>query len=759
MQKSLLIVESPAKAKTLGKYLGPNFEVLASVGHIKNLPQSKLGVDIENGFEPQYKVIAGKKAVLKRIKDSAKTADAIYLAPDPDREGEAIAFHLAQELGDDKPIYRVLFHEIIKSAVQKAIDNPTKLDVHKYNSQQARRVLDRLVGYLISPILWDKVRRGLSAGRVQSVAVKLIVDREREIQSFIPVEYWSLGAVVLGQEPPSFKCRLHRMDSGKKVEIDNGETAHRIRDEIQNASLKVKEITRKDRRRNPSAPFITSTLQQEAARKLGFSAKRTMRVAQQLYEGIEIGAEGPEGLITYMRTDSTRISKESLEELRAYIKETFGPENLPKTAKAFKSRKSSQDAHEAIRVTGVARTPTSLKPFLDKDQFRLYELIWKRYVSCQMSSAIYDAMTIDIEAGNHILRATGARLKFAGFMAVYIEGVDDESEGGDKEQDGLLPALEAGQSLTLEELEAVQHFTQPPPRFSEPALIRVLEEQGIGRPSTYASILSNVIDRHYVEKESRRLKPTELGVVINDMLIEQFPNLFSETFTATMEEELDQVAEGDLPWRSVLERYYGELAERIEYAKEHMQDLKRAGVATDHVCEECGNPMVLKWGRNGQFLACTGYPECKNTKEARIDVMGKIEIEEPEKVEEPCPKCGSELMVKRGKFGKFIACTNYPDCDHTSNYAKDIPGGKVEDNPDGPKVGDVQGTCPQCGSDMTVKRSRYGLFLGCSSYPDCKKTKRLPKKKKVEVEDDEGEVDGVAAKAPATPPSTASSQA
>ncbi len=719
MSKSLVIVESPAKARTIANYLKDDYVIKASVGHVKDLPESRLGVDIENGFVPQYQVIKGKIKVLREIQKAAEKTEAIYLATDPDREGEAIAWHIAEEL--NRPldrVHRVLFNEITSRSVREAIRKPQRLNKDKFEAQQARRILDRLVGYLISPLLWDKVRRGLSAGRVQSVAVRLLCEREKEIQAFTPQEYWTLEALLEGSSPPSFKAILSRIDS-KKAEIKTEKAARAILQDLSSCSFAVKDIERKERRKNPPPPFITSQLQQEAWRKLHFTAKKTMSLAQRLYEGVELGQEGSTGLITYMRTDSVRISPEALAEVRQFIAEKFGAAYLPENPNFYKSRKTAQEAHEAIRPTSVMRNPETIKPYLDKDPFALYELIWNRFVACQMNPAVYDQTSVDIQAGKYLFRASGSLLLFPGFMALYIETADENGEREDAEE-GKLPDLSVGEALKLLGLTPEQHFTQPPPRYTEATLIRELEEKGIGRPSTYATILDNIQEREYAAKEKGRLYPTELGCLVSDILVENFPEILDVQFTAQMEDELDKVEEGQLPWVQALEDFYEPFQKDLEKAKVEMQDMKGKGIPTDLNCEKCGAPMVIKLGRHGQFLACSNYPQCKNTKEFQRNHTGEVEVVEEKPVQETCEKCGASMVVKTGRFGKFLACSNYPQCKNTKRILVNGEG-KLEVAQDE----ESSETCEKCGASMVVKTGRFGKFLACSNYPQCKNTKRM----------------------------------
>ena len=718
MAKPLIIVESPAKARTITNYLKDQYVVIASVGHIKDLPQSRLGVDIESGFIPEYSVIKGKIKVLKEIKKAAEKAEAIYLATDPDREGEAIAWHIAEELKrPSQNIHRVLFNEITARSVREAMAHPGRLNRNKFEAQQARRILDRLVGYLISPLLWEKVRRGLSAGRVQTVAVRLLCEREREIQAFVFQEYWTIDAFLEGSNPPSFKAALFKIDS-KKPALTNQEETQAILRDLSALPFSVKGIERKERRKFPPPPYITSQLQQEASRKLRFTAKKTMALAQRLYEGVELGQEGPVGLITYMRTDSVRLSPEALQEVRRFIGEKYGASYLPENPIFYKSRKTAQEAHEAIRPTSLKYDPEMVKPFLSPDHLALYELIWNRFVACQMNPAVYDQTSIDIEAGRYLFRTTGSILLFPGFMTLYIEATEENGESQD--QEGKLPELTAGESLKVLNLTPEQHFTQPPPRYTEATLIKDLEENGIGRPSTYAAILDNIQEREYAAKEKGRLFPTDLGCLVNDLLVENFRDIFDIQFTAQMEDELDKVEEGQMPWTQVLQDFYDPFQNDLVKAKDQMQDLKGKGMPTALTCDKCGAPMVIKLGRHGQFLACSNYPDCKNTKEFLKKESGEIAVVEEKPVEEACDKCGAPMAVKTGRFGKFLACSNYPKCKNTKKILVNGEG-KLE-------VAQEEATseiCEQCGAPMVIKTGRFGKFLACSNYPKCKTTKRI----------------------------------
>jgi DNA topoisomerase-1 len=698
----LLIVESPTKAKTLQKYLGRGYQVKASVGHVRDLPKSKLGVDVEKNFEPSYVVIRGKSKVVQEIRKAAKDADIVYLGPDPDREGEAIAWHIAHEIRKVAPkVKRVLFHEITKTAVKHALEHPLELDQLKFESQQARRILDRLVGYQISPLLWTKVRRGLSAGRVQSVAVRIIVERERAIRAFVPVEYWSLTAELAAGTPPPFEAKLSKVGDAK-ADIKTGEEANRIADAIRGLPLKVNSVERKERRRFAQPPFTTSTLQQEAGRKLRYTAKKTMATAQRLYEGLEVGDEGAVGLITYMRTDSVRVSDEAIAAVRAHISTSFGASYLPQNPNTYRSKKSAQEAHEAIRPTSLEYPPDRIKKFLQADEFKLYSLIWNRFVASQMAPAVYDQTTIDVVAGagEYTLRATGSILKFKGYLATYMEGKDEVEE---TDEGRSLPPVSEGEPVSLRQLVPAQHFTQPPPRFTEASLVKELEEDGIGRPSTYAAIISTIQDKGYVHKAEGRFAPTELGEIVNDLLVEAFPDVLGVKFTARMEEELDEVEEGRTGWTNVLHEFYEGFKQSLERAHIDMRDVKREEIPTDIPCEKCGKMLVVKWGRNGSFLACSGYPECRNTKEYTKSADGKIEVVPEQTTDEKCPDCQSAMAVRRGRFGKFLACTRYPECKGTRPITTGI-------------------ACPEnCGGQLVEKRSKRGkIFYSCSSYPNCK---------------------------------------
>ncbi|NQX57403.1 type I DNA topoisomerase [Paenibacillus qinlingensis] len=682
MADSLVIVESPAKAKTIGKYLGSKFIVKASMGHIRDLPKSQIGVEVDRNFEPKYITIRGKGSILKELKDASKKVKKIYLAADPDREGEAIAWHLAHylDVGPDE-LCRVVFNEITKEAVKDAFKTPRRINQDLVNAQQARRILDRLVGYKISPLLWKKVKKGLSAGRVQSVAVKLIQDRENEIKAFEPEEYWSITA-VLDAGKTVFEAKYHS-HNGEKKELHSQEDVDLILAAMGNEAFTVKEVKEKERQRNPSPPFITSSMQQEAARKLNFRASKTMSVAQQLYEGIDLGKEGTVGLITYMRTDSTRISPIAQEEAKDFIMTKYGPTFYPETPRQYlKKNANAQDAHEGIRPTSVLREPDQMKAFLSKDQYRLYKLVWDRFVASQMASAILDTMTIDLNAGETIFRANGSKMKFAGFMKVYVESNDD----GTTEEDKLLPPLSKGDSLPKQSVEPKQHFTQPPPRYTEARLVRALEEMGIGRPSTYAPTLETIQKRGYVAIEEKKFVPTELGELVIQLMQEFFPEILDIEFTAHMEEELDFVEEGKEDWVRVLDTFYTSFEKRLEFAEEEMKEIEIQDEVSDEICEKCGKHLVYKMGRFGKFLACSGFPDCRNTKPIIKDIGVT------------CPTCHTgKIVERRSKKGRvFYGCDQYPTCDFVS-----------WDKP-------VNRPCPVCSSMMIEKRSKNGVMIQCT---------------------------------------------
>ncbi len=721
MAKSLVIVESPTKAKTIGKYLGKGFVVKASLGHIKDLPKKDLSVDVERDFTPHYEVIEGKKKLIAELKAAAKDVDTVYLAADPDREGEAICWHLQEELESKKSkkpaIFRVMFNEITANAVKRAFDMPRAVNVNLVDAQQARRVLDRLVGYKISPLLWDRVRRGLSAGRVQTVALRLIVEREREIRAFVKNEYWTIDVALNAKKPPVLTARLNKRNDETPA-IGDEATAGSLVSDLADAAYSVRSVNTKEKRRNPVPPFITSTLQQESARKLRFSVKRTMMLAQGLYEGKEIGSEGSVGLITYMRSDSTRVSDDALAEVRAFIGQTFGTEYVPESPNVYKTKKDAQDAHEAIRPTSVLHTPESVEKFLAEDELKLYRLIWMRFIASQMKPAVFDQTTIDIDAkgksgDRYLFRATGSVPKFDGFLKVYKEGKDQVDED-DEEEKHKLPAVTQGEALRFKSIDPEQHFTEPPPRFTEATLVKELESDGVGRPSTYASILSTIQDREYVKKEGGKFTPTELGMVVTDLLLESFNNLFDVNYTAGMEGTLDEIEEGKIDWRVAMAEFYGRFQKDLDHAERHMTDIKRMEKPTDLICDKCGKPMVIKWGKHGSFIACTGYPDCTNTRELTVDLpdVDKADLTEQDEIEY-CENCGRPMVLKKGRFGTFFACSGYPECKTT----KQIGGTQRKDVP-------LEEKCPQCGNHLVQKFGRYGEFVACSNYPTCKHVKQ-----------------------------------
>ena len=710
MAKNIVVVESPTKAKTIGKYLGPDYEVRASMGHVRDLPKSTktgLGVEVNGGVKLTYAIIAKAKKFLAELKRDAKAAPGVFLATDPDREGEAIAWHIADaaKLTGERA-RRVTFTEITQSAVREAFANPRDIDDRLVNAQQARRAVDRIVGYRISPVLWRKVRSGISAGRVQSAALRLVVDREREIQAFKPQEYWTIEAALATEDGAPFGARYPFLEKEKFL-LPDETSATRVVDAVRDASWRVAQVKRQERRRNPAPPFITSTLQQEAARKLGFSAKKTMAVAQQLYEGIEIGDEGAVGLITYMRTDSPHVAEQALQELKDVVNDRYGKEYALDKPRRYKAKASrAQEAHEAIRPTEARRDPDSIARFLQKDQARLYTLIWQRAVASQMAQAIFDAVSVDIAAGDHTFRASGQTVRFDGFMRVYTEGRDDPSPEDDE---GALPDLTEGQVLTLRGVEPVQHFTEPPPRFTEASLVKALEELGIGRPSTYAQIMSTLHDRKYVEVDRKRLSPTELGIVVCDFLSEVYPKVVDLGFTAEMEEELDKIAEGEMEWEPVVKVFFNEVSEIAERAEEKAE---RPQETTDIVCPECGATTGAKmkktWGRYGWFLSCERFPDCKArmaVEEAGGDGT-KPARAEPEITDIPCPICGKPMLKRTGRFGPFLGCQDYPKCKGTKNL----------DEVEGPEI-----VCPKCGQGRVVKKrtKRRKAFWSCNRYPDC----------------------------------------
>jgi DNA topoisomerase-1 len=721
MANSLVIVESPAKAKTIGKYLGKQYIVKASLGHIKDLPKKDLAVAVDTDFSPDYQIIEGKKKLIAELKSAAKGVETVYLAADPDREGEAICYHLQEELEGRKngpKMYRVMFNEITANAIKKAFETPMAVNIHLVEAQQARRVLDRLVGYKISPLLWDKVRRGLSAGRVQTVALRLIVEREREIRAFQKREYWTIDVNLQAKKPPVLKAHFTKKND-EAIEVASEETANEIVTQLAEANYIVQSVATREKKRNPVPPFITSTLQQEAARKLRFSVKRTMMLAQRLYEGVELGSEGAVGLITYMRTDSTRVGADALTEARELITNRFGAQYIPGQANIYKGKKDAQDAHEAIRPTSAMRAPEELEKILAEDELKLYRLIWMRFVASQMMPAVFDQTTIDVSAkgkdsADYRFRATGSVPKFDGFLAVYEEGKDQKDED-DEELKSRLPVVTEGETLKLKSIDPEQHFTEPPPRFNEATLVKELEANGVGRPSTYASILSTIQEREYAKKEGGRFTPTELGMVVTDLLLESFEHLFDVKYTARMEEELDEIEDGKLDWRSAMAEFYDRLKDDLLRAETQMTDIKRMEEPTDFLCDKCGKPMVIKWGKYGKFLACSGYPECSNTRELAVEQTDadKENLTEQD-AEEYCENCGRTMVLKKGRFGQFYACSGYPDCKTT----KQLGGSqKKSDVP-------LDEKCPNCDSNLVQKFGRYGEFVACSNYPTCKYVKQ-----------------------------------
>lgn len=698
MAKNLIIVESPAKVKTLKKFLGKDYTIEASVGHVRDLPSKKLSVDEDNDFEPQYQVIPGKQKVVDKLKKAAKSAETIYLASDPDREGEAIAWHVASLLNaDPDKLARIQFNEITPRAVKQALAEPRTLDESLFNSQQARRILDRLVGYKISPLLWKRVKRGISAGRVQSVALRMIVDREKERRAFEPQEYWVFKVDVEASVPPPFTLDLWKIDN-KKANVPNGDAAFALEKAVTDVPFTVTEVAEKERKRSPAPPFITSTLQQDASRRLGFTAKRTMGVAQRLYEGVELGSRGTTALITYMRTDSVRISQDALDVCRTYIDKYIGHDYLPEKPRYFKTKSGAQDAHEAIRPVDVSITPEEAKKHLPNEQFRLYDLIWRRFVASQMNPARFHDTTVTVEAAHTLWRAKGERLLFPGYLAVYGKTEDDSKE---------LPKMVAGDVLDVKKLHKEQKFTQPPPRYSEASLVKEMEDKGIGRPSTYAAIISTIQDRDYVRMEEKKFAPTELGMTVADMLVNHFPDIMEVGFTAAMEDKLDRVAEGGDDWVRVLKDFTASFNPTLEKASADMKQMK-AGLETNIDCEKCGKPMVIRFGKNGEFLGCSGYPDCKNIKNFTRDDKGTIQMvdtpAEELEVVGTCPESGHDLVIRKSRTGsRFIACTGYPDC----KYARPFTTGVK---------------CPRenCTGDLVEKSSRRGkIFYSCSEYPDC----------------------------------------
>jgi DNA topoisomerase I len=713
VSKALVVVESPTKVRTIQKYIGNNYSVVATVGHIKDLPPKEIGIDIENGFKPDYRNIPGKQKVISALRKAAEKATDIYLAPDPDREGEAIAYHTAEILEKKgRHFYRVLFHELTKNGILSAIGAPEMLQKPKYEAQQARRIMDRLVGYQVSPILWRKVKGGLSAGRVQSVAVRIICERERAIQAFEPVEYWSITAYLQGDAPPLFTAKLVR-NNGEKIAIPDERAATAILDGLANEQLRVDKVQKKTTRRNPLPPFTTSKLQQEAITKLKFSAKKTMMVAQQLYEGIDLGPGEPVGLITYMRTDSTRIAVEAAQDALKRISETFGSDYANEQPRFFKNSKKVQDAHEAIRPTSVDHTPDDIGRYLSADQLALYRLIWQRFMASQMKPALIDQNLVSIAAGPYQFNASGSTIRFPGFMALYMS-TEDEADSNREKGKEKLPKLTEGMALTLLKYEPKQHFTLPPPRFSEASLVKELEENGIGRPSTYAAILSTIRDKGYVELLKGYFRPSELGFIVNDLLVKSFPDVFDVDFTARMEDNLDRIESAEIDALNVLSQFYEPFKSELDAAGDNMISVKGVGIPSGLPCPECGAPLNIKLGKNGHFLACSAYPECRFTRDYIRDEKGDIRIVDlvaDEKTDKICQKCGQPMVIKTGKYGSFMACSGFPECKHTVSLAA-----SGNENKTGV-------SCPEadCTGEIVEKKSKRGkLFYGCNHYPDCK---------------------------------------
>ncbi len=692
----LVIVESPSKAKNIGKYLGKGYKVVACIGHVRDLPKSRLGVDVENGFTPQYITIRGKAQLVNDLKKQAKHSDTVLLAADPDREGEAISWHLANLLGlSEKTANRVTFNEITKTCVKEGVKHPRVIDKNLVDAQQARRVLDRLVGYQLSPFLWKKIRPGLSAGRVQSVVVKLVVDRENEITAFQPEEYWTVDANLLTEEKKAFKARFYG-DAKGKMELKDAETARAVADALKTADFFVEDVKKGHKVKNPAPPFTTSTLQQEASRKLGFASKKTMSVAQILYEGVDTAAYGSRGLITYMRTDSLRISEEAAAAARQQIEQQFGLAYVPDAVRVYKTRSNAQDAHEAIRPADPSIIPAAVKKDLTPDQYKLYKLIWERFIACQMKSQLLDTVAVTLSAAGYVLKANGQSVKFNGFTALYEETKDEKNE---KTEDGQnLPPLTKGEQVFPADVLPEQHFTQPPARYNEASLIKVMEENGIGRPSTYAQTISTILDRGYISRQAKSLHPTPLGVAANSLMTDYFSDIINVKFTAKMEDDLDRVAVGERNWTDSMADFYGVFSKTMEKAETAMGDarVKVEDEVTDVICEKCGRNMVVKTGRFGKFLACPGYPECKNTRK-----MG--ETQPPQVSDQVCEHCGKPMIVKNGRYGKFLACSGYPECKNIVSLAKEY-----------------KQACPKCGGDLTQRFSkRHRAFYGCKNYPTC----------------------------------------
>jgi DNA topoisomerase I len=718
LAKNLVIVESPAKAKTINKYIGKEYTVKASVGHVRDLPKSELGVD-EVTFEPTYEILEGKEKVVAELREAAKKAENIFIASDPDREGEAIGWHVVNLLGKDaSKARRILFHEITKNAVKKALDNPLDIDMNKVNAQQARRILDRLVGYKLSPLLWDKVKRGLSAGRVQSVALKMIVDREEEITAFKPVEYWTFAAKLEASLPPQFVAKLSKID-GKKAEVPNEQEARAIEATLKSQPYVISAIARKERKQTAAPPFITSTLQRAAYNRSKYSVKRTMQIAQKLYEGKELGEHGLVGLITYMRTDSVRVSDDALTEVRSYIAAKYGNDILPEKPNFFKVKKAAQaqEAHEAIRPTSMELEPEKVKDYLTKEEFSLYKMIWDRFVASQMKPALFDVTDVDISVGEKLtMRASGEVQKFAGFLAVFQNDTAEDEEEDETKTTKALPAMNEGDHLKLIDLDTKQNFTQPPPRFTEATLVKALEENGIGRPSTYGAILQTIQTRDYTYKDDGKFHPSQLGMVVTRLLKESFGDIIDEKYTAKLEQDLDEIEDGKVEWKTTLAAFNVKFTGDLERAEVNMTKVKGEGIKTDEICDKCGSPMAIKFGRFGEFLACTNYPDCKNTKEMAKSAEAQAASDE----QITCDKCGKPMALKRSRFGQFFACTGYPDCKNTKDPK--LLNTPADETPQPP--------CEKCGKEMIMKRGRYGPFYSCSGYPDCSNIRKIGAKGK-----------------------------
>ncbi len=715
MATTLIIVESPAKTKTLRNFLGPGFRAEASMGHVRDLPEKEMGVDIDKGFKPRYVLIPERRETIKRLREAAAKADRVLLASDPDREGEAIAYHLAHVLKLSNA-ERIEFNEITRQAVLAALDHPRPIDGKRVDAQEARRILDRIVGYRLSPLLWKKVRKGLSAGRVQSVVLRLICDREREILAFVPEEYWTITARLTPQppeEPWPFEARLIQRDH-KKVALKNEADAKAVVADLQGATYRVASVKTREQLRKPQPPFTTSTLQQEAARKLGFSNRKTMIVAQQLYEGVDLGPAGATGLITYMRSDSVRVAPEAQAQARDYIHAHFGERYLPKSPPVYKTKGASQDAHEAIRPTSVARDMAAVEPYLDDDQKKLYRLIWERFVASQMAPAVLDVTTVDIEASRYTFRASGSVVKFDGYMRIYTEGKDTGAEAEDDASDTRLPPLTANQLLDLLELLPKQHFTEPPPRYTEATLVKTLDERGIGRPSTWATFIATILDRGYVVLVDRKFRPTDLGFTVNDLLVKHFPTIMDPDFTSEMETKLDEIEEGHADKLSILRHFYDPFQAAVDLAHEQMQSMKPAPVETDITCPACGRKMMLRQSDRGPFLGCSGYPRCKTVLNADGTPIAHPESDNAAATDRTCPKCGKPMVVRQGRYGPFLGCSGYPKCRTVLPLAGE-QGPAAQ-----PQLESTGVKCPKDGGDVVVRRSRRGaVFYGCANYPEC----------------------------------------